>query len=157
ELRNPMGAIGNGVFLLKQLLPPNPDIDELQGIIDRQLKQLGKLLDDLLDASRIERGKVTLQCEPLDLTTAVQNVAKDNEHFFEAETIAFKVVVLPEPVCISADSTRVVQALGNLLQNALKFTNRGGTVDMILKQVGNEAHLSIVDTGIGIEPEVLPT
>lgn len=157
ELRNPLAPIRNGVYLLRELLPPDPKVEQVQAILERQLAHITRLVDDLLDASRIERGKVILQTQPLDLRLLVREVGGDFKHQLDQAGLAFHVAIPEEPVRIEGDRTRLVQCLGNLLHNAAKFTPVGGQVLLSLSVDGGRARIEVEDDGVGIDPALLPT
>lgn len=157
ELRNPLAPIRNGVYLLRELLPPDPKVERIRAMIERQLAHITRLVDDLLDASRIERGKVVLKTQPLDLRVVVREVAGDFKHQLDQAGLAFHVVTPEEPVQIEGDRTRLAQCLGNLLHNALKFTPAGGQVLLSLSVDGSRARIEVEDNGAGIDPALLPT
>jgi signal transduction histidine kinase len=125
-------------------------------IIDRQIAHIVRLVDELLDASRIARGKVVLQNELLDLRLVARNVYEDFTPDFERVGIAFRLDLPPAEVWVHGDRTRLAQCLGNLLHNALKFTPTGGNVALALTVVGERALLEVRDDGPGIDPGLLP-
>jgi two-component system CheB/CheR fusion protein len=202
ELRNPLGPIRNAAQLLQRLGSEEPHVRRAREIIERQVSHQARLLDDLLDVSRITQGKTLLQFEPLDLAHLVRNTAEDHRSVLEAAGLTLSLVLPEEPVCVLGDATRLAQAVGNLLQNTAKFTDRGGRVTVRLDRPvaslparcpqppslpGNGEHghadpaaspfpggergrhrrevgilgrswvtLTVSDTGMGIEPEMLP-
>jgi signal transduction histidine kinase len=156
ELRNPLGAISNGVYLLQQLLPEDPEINSVQAIIERQLTQLTRLIDDLLEASRVAQGKITLRFEVVDLAELLQNLQTDFQHRFEEARIKFVVELRSSSLTVRGDRTRLSQCVSNLLHNSLKFTEAGGVVRLILAKEDNRAVISVEDSGAGIDPELLP-
>jgi CheY-like chemotaxis protein/two-component sensor histidine kinase len=157
ELRNPLAPIRHGVQMLA-LSPGDPDVAaKARDVIDRQSAQMTRLVDELLDASRIARGKVTLRRERLDLAALARAVAEDHRAGLEAAglTVAVEAAAAP-PVWVDGDAARVTQILGNLLHNAQKFTDAGGRVTVRVRREGGVAALSVEDTGIGIDPAALP-
>jgi signal transduction histidine kinase len=166
ELRNPLAPIRNAITLLKQLGPPPasataadwPRLERVREIIDRQTGHMAHLLDDLLDVSRITRGKIDLRPERLDLAALLAHTGEDFREELERAGLTL-VMELPEtPLWTEGDPTRLAQVVGNLLSNAIKFTPAGGRVVVQLSpdpRTG-ESVLTISDTGIGIEPEMLP-
>jgi CheY-like chemotaxis protein len=129
-------------------------------IIERQTIHQARLLDDLLDVSRITRGKILLRPERLDLARLVRDATEDCRSLLEEGGVAFTLKLPEEPVWVEGDPTRLAQVMSNLLQNAVKFTDRGGhvTVRLAVDAIGGagRATVTIRDTGIGIEPEMLP-
>jgi PAS domain S-box-containing protein len=160
ELRNPLGGISNAVQLLKQLGPAEPRVTRAREIIERQVAHQARLVDDLLDVSRITKGKIVPRRERLDLLRLVRESAEDARGMIEAAGLALHVELPDEPVGVIGDATRLAQVIGNLLHNSAKFTDPGGSVTVRLSEVvegeGPLAVLSVSDTGIGIEPEMLP-
>jgi PAS domain S-box-containing protein len=156
ELRNPLAPIRTAV----QLLEPNGDdrtvVARARDIIERQVRQLTRLVDDLLDAGRIARGKVQLRRERLDLAALVRAVAGDYAAELESGGLDLAVEVPAGPVWARGDAARLTQVLGNLLHNAKKATDPGGHVTVRLATAGGLAALSVEDSGIGMAAEALP-
>ena len=156
ELRNPLAAIANAAHLLAL-----PEVTEGQSrrarqVIERQTGQLARLVDDLLDLTRIERGKIPLHARPLDLAETTRRTCEDHGSLFEDRGIALRCCT-SSPVWIQADPTRIAQVIGNLLQNAARYGHRGGTVvvEAALAPAG-VAELRVRDDGRGIAPDLLP-
>jgi PAS domain S-box-containing protein len=156
ELRNPLGAITNAAQLLKQLGPPEGNLRWARDVIDRQAAHLGRIVDDLLDVSRISRGRIVLQREPVPLATAVALALETARPLIEARRQSFSSSLPPDPIWVDADVTRLAQVIGNLLSNASKFTGQGGALSLALERDGPEAAIRVRDSGIGIAPEILP-
>jgi signal transduction histidine kinase/CheY-like chemotaxis protein len=157
ELRNPLAPICNAVHIVGHLPIENATLDRVRGILDRNVRHLARIVDDLLEVSRITRGKIELQREPVDLARVIRVTAEDHRAECERAGLMLSVEV-GEPAWVEADPTRVAQILSNLLHNALKFTASGGRICVRLK-VDREQHRAVVeveDTGMGIEPELLP-
>ena len=154
ELRNPLAPIRNCLYLLQ-----SPSLTEGQGVrarqtIERQVLHLTRLVDDLLDIARVSRGKILLRRERLDLVDVVRTTLEDQRSGLEAAGLALAVDLPAVPLWIDGDPTRIAQVFGNVLHNAGKFTDAGGSIAVSLVEAG-EAVLSVRDTGIGIEPELL--
>jgi PAS domain S-box-containing protein len=154
ELRNPLAPIRNAVFVLTRSTPGGDAAGRAQVIIDRQVTHLTRLIDDLLDVTRIARGKVQLQLEHIELSALLLRTLEDQRNSFDALGVALESEI-QAPAWVCADSARVVQIISNLLANALKFTGRGGQVSVRLQAQGESIVLSVSDTGVGIPPEVL--
>ena len=155
ELRNPLAPIRNAAQVL-QMPGLNPErLEKARGMIDRQVAHMGRLVDDLLDVSRISQGRILLRREPLDLAALVRATAEDHRELIEEAGLSLFLELPAEPVRLEGDPTRLAQALGNLLQNAVKFTNPGGRVTVRLADRGGEAEVAVQDTGIGMGPEML--
>ena len=154
ELRNPIGALASAVHILKVMNATEPAFAQARDVAERQAKQLAGLIEDLLDASRIATGKVNLTPERLDLGEVALGVVETWRA--SGRFAAHTVTLAPEPALIYADRTRMEQILGNLLDNALKFTPAGGTVAVFVGRASSQAILRVTDDGAGIEPEALP-
>jgi PAS domain S-box-containing protein len=156
ELRNPLGPIRNAVEVLRLRGPADPLLEEARGMIDRQVGHMARLVDDLLDATRIGRGRILLRREPCDLAALLRRTAEDYRSVLEASGLRLDVHAPPNPVWVDGDPTRLAQMIGNLVHNAHKFTDPGGAVAVSLADEDAHAVVRVRDTGIGIEPDVLP-
>jgi signal transduction histidine kinase len=159
ELRNPLGPIRNAINLLQQMGPDTPRMNQLRDIIDRQVTHMTRLVDDLLDSTRLARGKVLLRKERCDIVRIVRQTVDDYRNIFADSKLSVDVKLPGTPLWVQGDPTRLVQMIGNLLHNANKFTPTGGAVTV---QVGFDAEtgtasVTVSDTGIGIDAQVLPT
>jgi len=153
ELRNPLAPIRNAVHLLRKA-PRSPE--PLYAIIERQAAQMARLVDDLLDISRISRGKVHLQLEAIDLVAAVRGVLADYQPVLEGKGLILEADLPAVPLRIEADQARMVQVVSNLLHNASKFTDPGGRIGVALGlDPSGRAFVRIKDNGLGIPPELL--
>lgn len=156
ELRNPLAPIYNAVRILGVHSHAPEEIERLREMIERQLGQMIRLVDDLLDISRITRGKIHLRKAPVDLAQVVSTAIEISQPLI-AERGHELTVTLPEtPLRVYADATRLAQILSNLLNNAAKYTETAGRIDLIAEKVEGEVCLRVCDTGIGISPEMLP-
>jgi PAS domain S-box-containing protein len=158
ELRNPLAPILTGLELLQQGDANDRVRDQALGLMGRQVRHLARLLDDLLDVSRITRGTVPLRLECLDLSQLARATAEDRRPLLERAGLALAVTEPAAPIWVEGDSTRLAQVLDNLLDNAAKFTPRGGkvTVAVSVDDAAAQAVLMVRDTGAGIEPRTLP-
>lgn len=156
ELRNPLAPIRTSLEILRRSSPAEPAIERARALIERQVSHMVRLVDDLLDVSRISRGKVLLRKEPLDLARLVRTTADDHRAALEEGGLALRIDVPDAPVVTVGDPTRLAQAVDNLVQNAGKFTDRGGSVAVRLEVQGSTAVIRVTDTGIGMEPDVVP-
>ncbi len=155
ELRNPLTPIRNSLHILNRATPGGEQDRRARAIIDRQITQLTRLVDDLLDVTRISRGKIRLQRTDVDLVEIVRQTLEDHRSLLEGHELA---VELPDDALwIDGDPTRIAQMVSNLLGNAAKFTPAGGRISVTLARAGGMAVLEVSDTGLGIEPWVLPT
>jgi PAS domain S-box-containing protein len=157
ELRNPLAPVRNAVAILRLADPRDCVAEQARTMIDRQVAHMARLIDDLLDVSRISRGKVLLRKGPCDLTEIVRTTVEDYRGVLEATGLRLDVDLPDHPMPMHGDRTRLAQALGNLLHNANKFTDAGGRVSVRLSfdPASQLATLSIRDTGIGMDGEML--
>lgn len=158
ELRNPLAPIRNALHILRLRPDDAVIIERTREIMERQVQHLAQIVDDLLDVSRLTQGKVTLHRERLDLTRLVRQSAEDRRNLLEMAGLTLNIQLPQIPVWVMGDATRLTQVLGNVLDNAGKFTPPGGMVNvsLTLGAQGNRAAVTVRDTGIGIESEMLP-
>ena len=153
ELRNPLAPISNAVHVLR-LGEGNPSaVLATGGLLERQVRQLSRLVDDLLDVSRISRGTIELRKEHVALEPVVQQAVEASRTWCEALNHELAVVLPPESLFVHADPVRLVQVIGNLLNNACKFTDRGGRIRLEVLRDGDQAVLRVRDNGIGLTRE----
>jgi PAS domain S-box-containing protein len=157
ELRNPLAPIRNIAEILRRRAIGDPEQQQLSRVLDRQVQQMTRLLDDLLDMSRIRQGKLQLQKETVDALTVVARAVETSRPFIDSRRHILDVSLPTESIRVHGDVTRLVQLLGNLLNNAAKYTPDGGTITITVKASEGDAEISVRDTGIGISPELLPT
>jgi signal transduction histidine kinase len=124
--------------------------------MERQVQHMVRLVDDLLDVSRITRGKIELRKEAIEITSLVQRSVEAIEPQAKTNGLSLRLSLPTEPVVVTADSTRLDQVMINLLNNALKFTPSGGVIEVHVVLQGRDLLISVRDTGVGIEPELLP-
>lgn len=156
ELRNPLAPIRNAVRVLHIKGPPDPQLQWARDVIDRQVAQMARLLDDLLDISRITRNKLELRRQKVDLATVVQLALETSRPLIEAAGHRLDVLLPDSPVPLDADPTRLAQVFSNLLNNAAKYSDPGSHIRLSAELRAQEVIVSVVDTGIGIAPEHLP-
>jgi signal transduction histidine kinase/ActR/RegA family two-component response regulator len=157
ELRNPLAPIRNALEVLRRAGPDAALRDTALGIAERQVQQLVRLTDDLLDVSRITRNKIELRCERIDLRTAISSALETTALLSHAAGHVMTVDIPQTPLWVYADLTRLAQAFANILNNAVKFTDRGGLISVSASTASGEAVVTLSDTGIGIEPGQLPS
>lgn len=159
ELRNPLAPIRNSTELLRRLAQTDSGILGGLEVIDRQVVHMTRLIDDLLDVARISRGKIELRRETFDLCELIRHTTKDFASGYEEKNVSLCATLPDSPLWLYADPTRISQAIGNLLHNALKFTEAQGEVHLSLaEEVHDGKMLAVVkvkDTGIGIDPNLL--
>jgi signal transduction histidine kinase len=155
ELRNPLAPILNSVEVLRRLGPADGNVAQARDIVERQVRQMVRLVDDLLDVTRIAQGKVELRRTTFELQAAAAEAVQTTAPLYESLGHRLSVSVPDEPVRLEADPARVVQVLVNLLNNAAKYTEPGGQVTLAGAREGDEVVARVRDTGVGIEPEML--
>jgi len=155
ELRNPLAPIRSGLQLLRRAGPDAAASARVHGIMDRQLDQLVHLVDDLLDVARVNRGQVELRREWLDLDELLHAAADTSRPLIEASEHTFTLHLPPQPVALYADPTRLAQVVSNLLNNAARYTPRGGAIALSAERQGQELVIAVSDNGIGIPTESL--
>ena len=156
ELRNPLAPIRNAVLILQQIPGKDSGVKWASDVIDRQVKQMARLVDDLLDVSRITRGKVQLKTERLDVAAVVSSAVETSRPLIDERRHDLSVILPPAPLWVTADPARLAQVLANLLNNAAKYTPEGGRITLAVERDGEDAVFRIRDTGVGIAAEMLP-
>ena len=156
ELRNPLSPILNALGILKQVRTDDPVIQQAGGIIERQVKQMVRLVDDLLDISRMTKGKLRLTLERMELRTVINRAADSARPLMAARRHEFSLLLPTEPLWIDGDPGRIEQVAVNLLSNAAKYTDTGGSVRMTVAREGDDAVVRVTDNGVGIPAEMLP-
>jgi PAS domain S-box-containing protein len=155
ELRNPLAPISNALELLKREKTESAVIVHSRDIIGRQLKQMTRLVDDLLDVGRITSGKIHLESKPVRLRDAIAQAAEAVRPLIESKSQTLHLNYQQADPWISGDRARIIQIVSNLIHNAAKFTHNGGNVHVSLSQVGEDADISVRDDGPGIPPKDL--
>jgi two-component system CheB/CheR fusion protein len=156
ELRNPLAPIQNSLFIAARSPPGSEQTRRALAVIERQVAQLTRLVDDLLDVTRIARGKVRLQRKAVDLRALASRTAEDYQPLFAKHGLTLEVAIGDAPLSVSADPTRLTQIIGNLLHNAVKFTPPGARTTLSIRRADERsAEIAVEDTGHGIAPEVL--
>jgi two-component system CheB/CheR fusion protein len=155
ELRNPLAPIRNSLHVLTRTAPDSETARQAHAIIERQTAHMTRLVDDLLDITRISRGKIQLRRAVLDLGELVGRAVGDLRPLFAESGIDLDVALSGEPLWVDGDATRLDQSVGNLLHNTLKFTDRGGRVCVSLCRAGESAVLRVRDNGVGISADML--
>jgi CheY-like chemotaxis protein/two-component sensor histidine kinase len=156
ELRNPLAPIHNAIQLMRRKEFGDPQFNWARDIIERQLAHLTRLVDDLLDVSRITRGKINLNKEVIDLATLVARTVETVQPLIEERGHTLSVNLPGGMLSVLGDPTRLTQALGNVLGNAAKYTDGGGRIGISAAEVGTEVEIRVCDTGIGIPADLMP-
>ena len=155
ELRNPLSPLRNGLRIL-ELADDDPDLRrETQRMMDRQVGHMVRLIDDLMDMSRISRGTIELRKEVVLLHDVIEQALETSRPAIQKAGHRLNVLLFPDPVYVEADVTRLAQVFNNLLNNASKYTEPGGNIGLNLRLEGGEAIVSITDDGLGIPPDLL--
>jgi signal transduction histidine kinase/CheY-like chemotaxis protein len=155
ELRNPLAPMRNAVYLQKSMDIDDPAFEKTRDIFDRQITHMSRMVDDLLDVSRLERGKLQLQCERVDLNTLVTAAVDACLPLTQSHDHTVKINLAQQPLFVDADPVRIEQLLVNLITNAVKFTPEPGEIALETSSGNDIATVSVRDTGIGIAPAML--
>ncbi len=156
ELRNPLAPIRNAAQILRAHSTGRPELEWARTIIERQTRHLVRLVDDLLDVSRMVRGKIVLKKTRVDISEMIQHAVDTSQPLIRARRHTLHVSAPREAVAIEGDLTRLAQAIANLLNNAAKYTDEGGQIWLDVWTDANEVFVRIRDTGPGISPTLLP-
>lgn len=156
ELRNPLAPIRNGLQVMRLASHDADAVERSRALIERQLAQMVRLIEDLLDVSRITRGTIELRKHRMHLQDAILSAVETSRPVIDTLEHNLTVSIPEEPIALDADLTRLSQAFGNVLHNAAKYTDRGGRIELHARREGDRAVVSVTDTGIGIEPAMLP-
>ncbi|MDB6160682.1 MAG: luxQ 1 [Gammaproteobacteria bacterium] len=155
ELRNPLAPLQNGLEIIRQVATADPTLTLTMNMMERQMRQLVRLVDDLRDVSGITRGKLQLQRGPVVLKRAVEQALEASRPVLEAHGHDPIVHCRDDRLTVDGDPVRLAQILTNLLSNCAKYTEPGGTISLTVERDGNDAVISVSDTGIGIPPDYL--
>ena len=156
ELRNPLAPVRNGLKILRLAPPGSPPAQRAIDTMERQVSHIVRLIDDLLDVSRITHGKLELRRQPVLLASVIDSAVEAMRAHIEAGRLALQVEMPGEPLPLFADPTRLTQVVSNLLKNAADYTPEGGHIALRVHREGAQAVVSVSDSGIGIDPEMLP-
>jgi len=154
ELRNPLAPLRSGIELLRQ--GTGGDAERIHAMMSRQFSHMVRLVDDLLDVSRISRGKLELHLERIDIRAAVEAAIETAKPAIDANRHALGVHLPSEAIYVEADATRLAQMVSNLLNNAAKYTPSGGEIELTVGCDGGRAFVRVTDNGFGLPPEQLP-
>ena len=156
ELRNPLAPILNAVLVMKLRADEPAVVARMGQMVEQQVRHLSRMVDDLLDVSRITRGKIRLQSKMIDLGSVITLAVENARPMIEQRRQTLSLSLPAGPIRLEADPTRIEQVLVNLLSNASKYTDAGGSIALGLERSGDDLVLSVRDTGVGIAPEMLP-
>jgi PAS domain S-box-containing protein len=155
ELRNPLAPLRNGLHVMRLASPDSPAVTKARAIMERQLSHMVRLIDDLLDVSRISLNKLQLRLSRVSLSDVVSSAVETARPSIDSAEHHLEVVLPAEPILLDADLTRLAQVLGNLLTNAAKYTPKRGQITLRVEHQGAEIVLSVEDNGIGLHAESL--
>ncbi|MGN6547448.1 MAG: ATP-binding protein [Aureliella sp.] len=156
ELRNPLAPLRNGLQIMKLAGSEPQAAEQARTMMERQLEQMIHLVDDLLDLSRISRGKIELRKERVELASIIRHASETSRPVIEASNHEFSITLPPGPIYVEADVTRLAQVFSNLLNNAAKYTEPGGRIHLNIQRHDGQAVISVCDNGIGIPESMLP-
>lgn len=155
ELRNPLAAISNALGILQLASSDVRRVQHAAAIMDRQIKQLGRLVEDLMDVSRIATGKISLRLEDCDLVVVLTNAIEMTRSQIEAAHHQLSVSLPNHPIRVRADPIRLTQVFANLINNAVKYTDDGGHIAVEIEALGDELAVRVRDDGIGMHPDLM--
>ncbi|WP_411282146.1 ATP-binding protein [Gemmatimonas sp.] len=156
ELRNPLAPLSNGLQLLNLTPASNAGVARTRAMMERQLALMVRLVDDLMDISRITRGKVELHRTPIDIAQVVRNAVETSRPLIDASRNELTVSAPTDAIMVYGDLTRLAQVMSNLLNNAAKYSEPGGQITLDFAPFDSEVRLRVSDTGMGITPQMLP-
>jgi signal transduction histidine kinase len=155
ELRNPLAPISNGLHVLR-MSPKEEVVEDVRNMMERQMTHLVRLIDDLLDVSRVSQGKIELRRSHVTVQDALRSALEASRSYIEASRHTLKMNVPAEPIWLNADITRLAQIISNLLNNAAKYTPEGGSIELSVRTENDQAVISVADNGLGIPQDMLP-
>ena len=156
ELRNPLAPIANSLHILRMAEDLDPAVERVYEILERQTHHLTRLVDDLLEVSRITQGKIELRKQQVELAAVIRSAVETSRPLIDASGHQIAITLPSEPALLIADPTRLSQAVANLLTNAAKYTPSGGQIWLSAEANGGDAVIRVRDNGIGITPELIP-
>jgi len=156
ELRNPLAPIRNSLHILRLTGSQDANAEHLAAVMERQINHLVRLVDDLMEVSRITRGKIELRKELIELAAVVRSAVETSRPSIDASRHRLTVVIPPEPFTLDGDPVRLAQVFSNLLNNAAKYTPEGGEIRLTVKRLGSEVLIAVRDNGMGIPLEMQP-
>ena len=156
ELRNPLASIHNAVSVMQLKPLPDPQLAWCRDVMSRQMDQLVRLVDDLLDVSRITLGKIRLRRQPVELAPIVARAVETSQPLIEAHRHELRVTLPEEAVLVEGDDARLAQVVANLLNNASKYQADGGRIELVVSRENDMATIRVRDRGTGVPPELLP-
>ncbi|MGC3968108.1 MAG: hybrid sensor histidine kinase/response regulator [Pirellulales bacterium] len=156
ELRNPLAPIRNSLHILRMSAGDDPAAAQVCEMMERQVGNLVRLVDDLMEVSRITRGKIELRTERVELAAVIRSAVEISKPLIESLRHRLAISIPPDPLTVDGDPVRLSQVVANLLNNSAKYMDEGGQIRLQVRGAGNSVQISIRDSGIGIPPEMLP-
>jgi signal transduction histidine kinase len=156
ELRSPLAAVHNSLQFIRAVGPQEKAVDQAVGVMERQVRYMTRLIENLLDLSRIDRGKLVLSKERCDLERVVADAVETSPPVLDERHQELIVSLPPGPLYLESDPTWIRQVLVNLLTNAARYTEPGGHIRLTVETEWNEVIVGVRDDGVGIDPELLP-
>lgn len=156
ELRNPLAPIRNAVDVIRRVAPPEPTLTWARDVVDRQVSHLARLIEELLDVSRISQGKIALHKEPVELASIIAHGVETVRPLIEARCHDLQVLLPETPVWLEGDFARLAQVTSNLLNNAAKYTEDKGQISLAASIEKEHIRISVKDNGVGIDPALMP-
>src|SRR5205814_7669352 len=156
ELRNPLAPIRNALEVIRRIAPPDPKFTWAGDVMDRQVRHLTRLVEELLDVARISQGKIQLNKEPVDLAAVIAQSVETAQPFIDTRGHTLSVKLPDTPVWLQGDFARLAQVVSNLLHNAAKYSDDGGRIQLELSVQDGQALIVVRDNGIGIDAALLP-
>jgi signal transduction histidine kinase len=156
ELRNPLAPIRNALEIMRLTANDPEAVERSRAMLERQVGQMVRLIDDLLDVSRITTGKLRVQPEPISLGAVIEAAVEISRPALDKARVRFTPTVPPDVIPIHGDRVRLAQVFSNLLNNAAKYTPEGGSVALTVTRAGDEVVVEVADSGVGIPLDVLP-
>ena len=156
ELRNPLAPIRNSLHILRVTAISDPAVERVRDIMERQVNHMVRLVDDLLEISRITRGKIELRRERVEVAAVIGSAVETSKPLMDAAGQELIVSIPPEPLTLDADPVRLAQVFANLLNNASKYSDSGAQIWLTVRREGKQAVISVRDAGMGIDAEMLP-
>ncbi|MDM0019344.1 response regulator [Variovorax saccharolyticus] len=156
ELRNPLASVHTAIEVIRRVADKHPKVGWALDLASRQLRQITRLMEELLDVTRISQGKITLKCEPVDLRVVIAHSIETVHPLLESRRQTLGVQMPEAPIWVHADGARLTQVIANLLHNAAKYSPESTPIDLCVAIVGQDVEVRVRDQGMGIDEELLP-
>jgi signal transduction histidine kinase/ActR/RegA family two-component response regulator len=156
ELRNPLAPIRNSLHILRMTAQHDPAVERVSEMMERQVNHMVRLVDDLMEVSRITRGSIELRKGPIEVAAIIRSAVETSRTLIDAAGHNLSLAIPPEPLIVDGDLIRLAQVFTNLMNNSAKYTEPGGQISLTVRREGGTVAISVRDTGTGIPPEMLP-